>query len=61
MLLFESYSLSITQKNDQPTERQTIDMNEDSIRNLLLPELATTPKYFLQRHAEAHYRMASPG
>jgi len=60
VLLFESYSLSITQKNDQPTERQTIDMNEDSIRNLLSPELATTPKYFLQRHAEAHYRMASP-
>ena len=60
VLLFASYSLSITQKNDQPTERQTIDMNEDSIRNLLSKELATTSKYFLQRHAEAHYRMASP-
>jgi len=41
-------------------------MNEDSIRNLLLPHLATNHKkryihqYYLQRHAEAHYRMASP-
>ena len=61
VLLFKSYSLSITQKNDQPTERHTIDMNEDSIRNLLSPELATSPKYYLQRHAEAHYRIASPG
>ena len=60
VLLFESYSLSITQKNDQPTERQSIDMNEDSIRNLLSPDLAITPKYYLQRHAEAHYRIASP-
>ena len=60
VLLFDSYSLSITQKNDQPTERQSIDMNEDSIRNLLSPDLATSPKYYLQRHAEAHYRMASP-
>ena len=59
-LLFESYSLSITQKNDQPTKRQSVDMNEDSIRNLLTFELATTPKYYLQRHAEAHYRIASP-
>ena len=60
VLLFDSYSLSITQKNDQPTERQSIDMNEDSIRNLLSPDSHTSPKYYLQRHAEAHYRMASP-
>ena len=60
VLLFDSYSLSITQKNDQPTERQSIDMNEDSIRNLLSLDLATSPKYYLQRHAEAHYRIASP-
>ena len=59
VLLFDSYALSITQKNDQPTERQSIDMNEDSIRNLLSPDLATSPKYYLQRHAEAHYRIAS--
>ena len=60
VLLFESYALSITKKNDQPTERHSIDMNEDSIRNLLTEGLAATPKYYLQRHAEAHYRIASP-
>ena len=60
VLLFDSYSLSITSKNDQPTERNSIDMNEDSISNLLSPDLAATPKYYLQRHAEAHYRIGSP-
>ena len=60
VLLFETYSLSITQNTDKPTERGSIDMNEDSIRNLLSPDLASTPKYYLQRHAEAHYRIASP-
>jgi len=60
VLLFETYSLAITQNSDRPTERNSIDMNEDSIRNLLSPELAATPKYYLQRYAEAHYRIASP-
>jgi len=44
----------------QQTERATIDINEDSISNLLSPDAAQSPQYYLQRHAEGHYRIASP-
>ena len=60
VLLFETHSLKIIRNRTTPAERNSVDMNEDTISNLLLPSMATTPTYFLQRHAEAHYRIASP-
>ena len=58
VLLFDTHSVTITRTNNQPTERATIDINEDTIRNLLSPEAARHP--YLQRNAEGHYRIASP-
>jgi lipopolysaccharide export system permease protein len=60
VLLFDSHSVTITRTNNNPTERGTIDINEDTISNLLSPETAHAPVYYLQRYAEAHYRIASP-
>jgi lipopolysaccharide export system permease protein len=60
VLLFDSHSVTITRNSSQQTERATIDINEDSISNLLSPEASASPQYYLQRHAEGHYRIASP-
>ena len=60
VLLFESHSVTITRNSNQQTERAIIDNNEDSISNLLSADAARSPKYYLQRHAEGHYRIASP-
>ena len=60
VLLFESHSVTITRNSSQQTERAIIDNNEDSISNLLSADVARSPKYYLQRHAEGHYRIASP-
>jgi lipopolysaccharide export system permease protein len=60
VLLFESHSVTITRNSSQKTERAIIDNNEDSISNLLSADAAHSPKYYLQRHAEGHYRIASP-
>ena len=60
VLLFDTHSLTITRNSSQQTERATIDINEDSISNLLSPDAAHSPQYYLQRHAEGHYRIASP-
>ena len=60
VLLFDTHSVSITRARNQPTERAIIDINEDSIFNLLSPKTAPSPQYYLQRHAEGHYRIASP-
>ena len=38
-----------------------IDMNEDTISNLLNPDKSPYPDYFNQRRAEGHYRIVSPG
>ena len=38
-----------------------IDMNEDTIGNLLNPDKSPYPDYFNQRRAEGHYRIVSPG
>jgi lipopolysaccharide export system permease protein len=59
-LLFDTHSVTITRNSSQKTERATIDINEDSISNLLSPDAAQSPQYYLQRHAEGHYRIASP-
>lgn len=37
-----------------------IDMNEDSIANLLDPTKSPSPSYANQRRAEGHYRIVSP-
>jgi len=60
VLLFDTHSVTITRNSSQKTERATIDINEDSISNLLSPDAAQSPQYYLQRHAEGHYRIASP-
>ena len=60
ILLFDTHSVTITRNSSQQTERATIDINEDSINNLLSPDAAHSPQYYLQRHAEGHYRIASP-
>ena len=60
VLLFDTHSVNITRNSSQQTERATIDVNEDSISNLLSPDAAHSPQYYLQRHAEGHYRIASP-
>jgi len=60
VLLFDTHSMSITRTRNQPTERATPDINEDTIMNLLSPAYAPSPRYYLQRHAEGHYRLASP-
>ena len=60
VLLFDTHSVNITRNSSQQTERATIDVNEDSISNLLSPDAAQSPQYYFQRHAEGHYRIASP-
>ena len=60
VLLLDTHSVTITRNSSQKTERATIDINEDSISNLLSPDAAHSPQYYLQRHAEGHYRIASP-
>ncbi|MGB2098574.1 MAG: LptF/LptG family permease [Candidatus Puniceispirillaceae bacterium] len=60
VLLFDTHSVTITRNSSQQTERATVDINEDSISNLLSPDAAPSPQYYLQRHAEGHYRIASP-
>ena len=51
-ILFETHSVTITRDDDQPTERGYVDINEDTIINLLDKNMASSTKYFLQRHAE---------
>jgi lipopolysaccharide export system permease protein len=60
VLLFDTHSITITRNSSQQIERATIDINEDSISNLLSPDAAHSPQFYLQRHAEGHYRIASP-
>ena len=60
VLMFDTHSVTITRNSSQQTERATVDINEDSISNLLSPDAAPSPQYYLQRHAEGHYRIASP-
>ena len=59
-LTFETHTLDISQKITQNLNRDVLDMNEDSILNLLDPEKAATPRYARERMAMAHYRLSSP-
>ena len=60
VLLFETHSVPITRSRNHPTKRTTLDINEDKILNLLSPAYAHSPRYYSLRHAEGHYRLASP-
>ena len=59
-LFFDKYKLNISHNATAPSGRRAIDMNEDSITNLLDPSKASHPKYIAQRLAYAHYRITSP-
>jgi len=60
MLFFDTHTLSITASENPKTNRMPVDMNEDTIANLLNPERSPSPNYFNERRAEGHYRIASP-
>ena len=46
ILLFDTHSVTISRINNQPTERATTDINEDSIRNLLSPKPPPQQDFF---------------
>ena len=59
-LLFDTHMVTITPKDRTVSSQMPIDMNEDTISNLLNPEKSPYPDYFNQRRAEGHYRIVSP-
>lgn len=59
-LYFEQYKLNFSRNITSQAERRVIDMNEDSIANLLNPETSISEKYVSQRLAYGHYRITSP-
>ena len=59
-LLFDTHTVTITPKDRTVSSQMPIDMNEDTISNLLNPEKSPYPNYFNQRRAEGHYRIVSP-
>jgi len=59
-LLFDTHTVTITPKDRTVSSQMPIDMNEDTISNLLNPEKSPYPDYFNQRRAEGHYRIVSP-
>ena len=59
-LLFDTHTVTIAPKDKTVSSQMPIDMNEDTISNLLNPEKSPYPHYFNQRRAEGHYRIVSP-
>ena len=59
-LLFDTHTVTIAPKDKTVSSKMPIDMNEDTISNLLNPEKSPYPDYFNQRRAEGHYRIVSP-
>ena len=59
-LFFDSYKLNVTPARVSANGDRPLDMNEDSIRNLLDPTKAIGEKYARQRMAYGHYRIVSP-
>ena len=59
-LLFDTHMVMIAPKDRTISSRMSVDMNEDTISNLLDPEKSPDPDYFNQRRAEGHYRIVSP-
>ena len=60
MLYFDSHTMSIAATGGSKSKRMPIDMNEDTISNLLDPTKSPSPNYFYERRAEGHYRIMSP-
>lgn len=59
-LLFDTHTVMIAPQDRKEATRMPIDMNEDSIANLLDPSKSPSPDYANQRRAEGHYRIVSP-
>ena len=59
-LLFDTHTVTIAPQDRKEATRMPIDMNEDSIINLLDPAKSPSPSYVNQRRAEGHYRIVSP-
>ena len=59
-LLFDTHMVTIAPQDRKQAKRMPIDMNEDTITNLLDPAKSPSPVYFNQRRAEGHYRLVSP-
>ena len=59
-LLYYTHTVTIAPKDKTVSSQMPIDMNEDTISNLLNPEKSPYPDYFNQRRAEGHYRIVSP-
>ena len=59
-LLFESHTVFIVPRDRREATRMPIEMNEDSISNLLDPTTSPSANYINQRVAEGHYRIVSP-
>ena len=59
-LYFDQYKLNIAHNTQSTAQRRVLDMNEDSILNLLNPAKSSAPRYISQRLAYGHYRLTSP-
>lgn len=59
-LFFDQYKLNFSRNIDVSDSKRPLDMNEDSIANLLDPSKAISPRYVDQRIAYGHYRITSP-
>jgi lipopolysaccharide export system permease protein len=59
-LLFDTHTVTIAPQGRKEATRMPIDMNEDSIANLLDPAKSPSANYVNQRRAEGHYRIVSP-
>lgn len=59
-LSFDTHRLDISQQILNPEERDVLDVNEETILNLLDPTKAQSPLYARERMAMGHYRLASP-
>lgn len=59
-LLFDTHTVFISPRDRRQATRMPIEMNEDSILNLLDPQTSPSDDYVNQRVAEGHYRIISP-
>ncbi|MGC6517149.1 MAG: LptF/LptG family permease [Candidatus Puniceispirillaceae bacterium] len=59
-LFFDEYKLNFSRNVKTSNNERPLDMNEDSILNLLDPTKAISEKYARQRIAYGHYRIISP-
>ena len=59
-LLFKQYKLYFARSIISTNRARSIDMNEESITNLLNPAKSTEKRFISQRQAYAHYRITAP-